>query len=191
MNGWLLDTNVVSELRKTRPNDRVKAWSDGQSSDSFFLSSVTLAEIRFGIERQTEPLFRQELETWFNQRLRPWFAGRILPVDEEVILEWRRMVAWGRDRRITFSQPDLFIAATARVHSLTLCTRNEKDFQGAGVSIVNPWKAHARGGEASMTPDQQLTLALPPPPATGERRHRRQEVAPSGRLRGDGGGRQA
>ncbi len=146
MNGWLLDTHVVSELRKTRPDGRVKAWSDAQPSDGFFLSSVTLAEIRFGIERQTDLIPHQELETWLAQRLRPWFAGRILPVDEEVILEWRRMVAWGRDRRITFGQPDLFIAATARVHSLTLCTRNEKDFQGTGVPILNPWSAHSRAG---------------------------------------------
>ena len=93
MNGWLLDTNVVSELRKARPNRRVKAWSDAQVADSFFLSSVTLAEIRFGIERQTNPTLREELETWLAHGLRPWFAGRILPVDEEVILEWRRMVA--------------------------------------------------------------------------------------------------
>ena len=73
-------------------------------------------------------MLREELETWLAHRLRPWFAGRILPVDEEVILEWRRMVARGRERAVTFSQPDLFIAATAQVHSLTLCTRNEKDF---------------------------------------------------------------
>ncbi len=139
MNGWLLDTNVVSELRKTRPNRRVKTWSDAQAADSFFLSSVTVAEIRFGIERQTDPMLREELETWLAHRLRPWFAGRILPVDEEVILEWRRMVARGRERAVTFSQPDLFIAATAQVHSLTLCTRNEKDFRKANIQVFNPW----------------------------------------------------
>ena len=60
-------------------------------------------------------------------------------MDEEVILEWCRMVAWGSERRITFSQPDLFIAATAQVNSLTLCTRNEKDFEGADIQILNPW----------------------------------------------------
>ena len=139
MNGWLLDTNVVSELRKTRPDRRVKAWSDAQPPDSFFLSTVTLAEIRFGIERQADPMLREELDTWLAHSLRPWFVGRILPVDEEVILEWRRMVAWGKQRRITFSQPDLFIAATVRVHSLTLCTRNEKDFRAADVQLFNPW----------------------------------------------------
>ena len=139
MNGWLLDTNVVSELRKKRPDRRVKAWSDVQVADSLFLSSVTLAEIRYGIEKQPDPKFRKELATWLDHRLRPWFAGRILPVDEEVILEWRRMVARGREQSITFSQPDLFIAATAQVHSLTVCTRNEGDFLRAAVPVVNPW----------------------------------------------------
>ncbi|MCY3955742.1 MAG: type II toxin-antitoxin system VapC family toxin [Nitrospira sp.] len=139
MNGWLLDTNVVSELRKIRPNRHVKAWSDAQVPDSFFLSSVTLAEIRFGIERQTTPTLREELETWLTHRLRPWFAGRILPVDEEVILEWRRMVERGRERGVIFSQPDLFIAATAQVHALTLCTRNERDFRRVNIQVFNPW----------------------------------------------------
>lgn len=115
MNGWLLDTNVVSDLRKARPDRRVKAWSDAQAADSFFLSSVTLAEIRFGIECQADSVLREELEIWLAHRLRPWFGGRILPLDEEVILEWRRMVERGRARKITFSQPDLFIAATAQV----------------------------------------------------------------------------
>ena len=139
MNGWLLDTNVVSELRKKRPDRRVKAWSDVQVADSLFLSSVTLAEIRYGIEKQPDPKFRKELATWLDHRLRPWFAGRILPVDEEVILEWHRMVARGREQSITFSQPDLFIAATAHVHSLTVCTRNEGDFLRAAVPVFNPW----------------------------------------------------
>lgn len=139
MNGWLLDTNVVSELRKARPDRRVKAWSDAQAADSFFLSSVTLAEIRFGIECQADSVFREELEVWLAHRLRPWFGGRILPLDEEVILEWRRMVERGRARKITFSQPDLFIAATAQVHALTVCTRNERDFRGTDVQVFNPW----------------------------------------------------
>lgn len=139
MSGWLLDTNVVSELRKSRPEHRVKAWSDAQASDRLFLSTITLAEIRYGIERQADPVFRAELDAWLDQRLRPWFHGRILPVDEDVILEWRRLVARGRERNITFGQPDLFIAATARVHALTLCTRNERDFRDTGIGLFNPW----------------------------------------------------
>lgn len=139
MNGWLLDTNVVSELRKTRPDPRVKAWSNAQAPDSLFLSTVTLAEIRYGIECQPEAAFREELELWLAEELQPWFARRILPVDEDVILEWRRMVARGRKRSITFSQPDLFIAATAQVHALTVCTGNENDFRQADVTVLNPW----------------------------------------------------
>ena len=139
MKGWLLDTNVVSELRKKRPDSHVKAWSDAQTADSLFLSSITLAEIRYGIERQPDPVFRNELTGWLDHHLRPWFAGRILTVDEEVILEWRRMVARGREHSITFSQPDLFIAATARVHSLVVCTRNENDFRITEVPVFNPW----------------------------------------------------
>jgi len=137
--GWLLDTNVVSELRKQRPNRQVKVWADAQASDTLFLSSVTLAEIRYGIEKQPDPAFRNELTQWLDHSLRPWFAGRILPVDEEVILEWRRMVARGRDRSITFSQPDPFIAATAAVHALTVCTRNAGDFHGTEIPVFNPW----------------------------------------------------
>ena len=139
MTGWLLDTNVVSELRKKRPDTQVKAWSDAQVADSLFLSSITLAEIRYGIERQSDPKLRNELASWLDHRLRPWFAGRILPVNEDVILEWRRMAARGRESSITFSQPDLFIAATASVHSLVVCTRNEGDFRNTGVPVFNPW----------------------------------------------------
>ena len=139
MTGWLLDTNVVSELRKKRPDNRVKAWSDAQTADSLFLSSITLAEIRYGIERQSDPKLRKALSVWLDHRLRPWFAGRILPVDEDVILEWRRMLARGREHSMTFSQPDLFIAATAHVHSLVVCTRNAGDFRNTGVPVFDPW----------------------------------------------------
>ena len=121
------------------PAARVKAWSDTRAPDSLFLSTVTLAEMRYGIECQPDRAFRQELESWLDGGLRPWFAQRILPVDDDVILEWRRMVARGRKQSITFSQPDLFIAATAQVHGLTVCTRNEYDFRAAEVPVLNPW----------------------------------------------------
>lgn len=129
----------MSELRKPQPDVRVKAWSDAQVSDRLFLSVVTLAEIRFGIESQPDSRFRAALETWLDQELRPWFHGRVLPVDEDVMLEWCRLVARGRERNITFSQPDLLIAATARVHALILCTRNEHDFRDTDVQLFNPW----------------------------------------------------
>src|SRR5262245_34443045 len=98
-----------------------------------------MAEIRFGIERHPEAEFRQLLTDWIETWLRPWFDRRILPVDEEVILVCRRMVAAGKAKGITFSQPDLFIAATAAVHDLCVAPRHSDDFTGAGVPLINPW----------------------------------------------------
>ena len=139
MSGWLLDTNVVSELRKANPDPHVKAWSDAQAPSMLYLSTVTLAEIRYGVERQQDETFRAELNRWLERTLRPWFAGRILAIDEEVLLEWRRMVESGRGQGIVFSHPDVLIAATARVHGLPVCTRDERGFLRTGVDVVNPW----------------------------------------------------
>jgi toxin FitB len=137
--GWLLDTVVVSELRKPRCDPRVKKWSDQQAPESLFLSRVTLAEIRFGIEQVADGHFRREVMDWLGRTLRPWFGTRILDVDEDVVVEWRRMAARGRAVNHTFSQPDLFIAATAAVHGLTVVTRNVTDFRIANVPVVDPW----------------------------------------------------
>lgn len=139
MKGWLLDTNIISELRKPNCRPIVKQWSDSQPPQSFYLSTVTLAEIRFGIERTPDPAFRQELTQWLNQTLRPWFSDRILEVDEDVILTWRQMVETGRKQGYTYSQPDLFIAATAAMHTLCVVTRNIADFQKSGVTVFNPF----------------------------------------------------
>lgn len=140
MNGWLLDTNVVSELRKPQCDGRVKAWTDGQPPATFFLSRVTIAEIRFGIERVPKAdTFRRQLELWLETGLRAWFAGRILDVDEDVLVTWRGLVERGRAQNHTFAQPDLFIAATAAIHELCVVTRNIDDFLRAGVAVLNPW----------------------------------------------------
>lgn len=141
MSGWILDTNVLSELRKgKRTNASVKAWADAQAPHALFISVVTLAEIRFGIELADDPKFRQELTQWLENHLLRWFAGRVLDVTEDVFLEWRRMVERGRKKNHTFSQPDLFIAAIAALHGLGVATRNVGDFSVAGVAVVNPWE---------------------------------------------------
>jgi toxin FitB len=139
MNGWLLDTNIVSELRKPNCHPLVKQWSECQLPQSFYLSTVTLAEIRFGIDRTNDEAFRQELTQWLNETLRPWFSNRILPVDEAVILKWRYMVEQGRKQGYTYSQPDLFIAATAALSNLCVVTRNVIDFQKSEVVVFNPF----------------------------------------------------
>lgn len=140
MRGWLLDTNVISELRKPDCQPSVKQWADSQLSQSFYLCSVTMAEIRFGIERVKDDIFRQELIEWLDNTLRPWFAERILPVDEDVILLWRQLVEAGRKQGYTYSQPDLFIAAIAILDDLCVATRNISDFQRSGAAVFNPFE---------------------------------------------------
>ncbi|MEO0532481.1 MAG: type II toxin-antitoxin system VapC family toxin [Cyanobacteria bacterium P01_A01_bin.123] len=140
MNGWLLDTNIVSELRKPRCHPAVKAWSESQPPQSFYLSTITLAEIRFGICQVTDSTFAAELTHWIDNILRPWFTARILNIDEETILIWRQMLEQGRKRGYTFSQPDLFIAAIARQHNLCVATRNVKDLLESGVAVFNPFE---------------------------------------------------
>ena len=136
----MLDTNVISELRKPSCDPSVKAWSDAQPVTSLYMSTVTLAEIRYGIEQHSDDAFRATLTAWLDGTLRPWFTGRILGIDEDVVLEWRRIVARGRARGITFSQPDLFIAAIARLNDLAVVTRNVGDFERAEVPVLNPWE---------------------------------------------------
>jgi toxin FitB len=139
MSGWLLDTNIISELRKSNCHPAVNQWADDQPPQTFYLSTVTLAEIRFGIERLNDSIFQQELTQWLDNTLRPWFSDRILTVDEDVILIWRQMIEQGRKQGYTFSQPDLFIDATAALHNLCIVTRNVTDFQKSGVAVFNPF----------------------------------------------------
>jgi len=140
LTGWLLDTNVISELRKRNCDPKVRRWVESQRSNDLFLSVVTLAEIRFGIERAPDTTLRAELLEWLDAVLLVWFDGRILEITEVVMLEWRRMVERGRAMRHTFSQPDLLIAATTAVNGLAVATRNVADFEKAGIPVLNPWR---------------------------------------------------
>ena len=138
--GWLLDTNVVSELRKgPRCNPGVRAWAETVPPATCFLSRITEAEVRFGITRVTDPGFRAELEVWLRDGLRTWFGERILEVDEEVLLAWRRLTWDGQKANYTYAQPDALIAATALFHELGVVTRNTDDFVRAGIVLLNPW----------------------------------------------------
>ncbi|MBK8997909.1 MAG: type II toxin-antitoxin system VapC family toxin [Myxococcales bacterium] len=139
MSGWLLDTNVLSELRRARPAQRVVAFVASQPLASLFVSTVTLAEIRFGIERLDDAVRRRELGAWLEHRVRPMFEQRVLQVSEDVMLEWRVLVEQGRKTGYTYSQPDLIIAATARLHGMTVVSRDHKEYDRAQVPVVNPW----------------------------------------------------
>ena len=145
MSGWLLDTNVLSELRKPRCAPAVRRWVDAQDAHQLHVCSVTFAEIRFGIGRLQDAGRRHELKHWLETELQPWFGERVIEIDETVILRWRELVEGGRKVGLTYSQPDLFLAAAASVHDLCLATRNAADFTGTGVALVNPWEAVGNG----------------------------------------------
>jgi predicted nucleic acid-binding protein len=140
VSGWLLDTNVISEMRRPRPNARVRSFVARQRLEDLFVSSVTFAEIRFGIEKLGEPAQRTELTDWLQHRVRPMFGQRILEVSEDVMFRWRVLVEEGRKSGHTYSQPDLIIAATALHHGLTVVTRDTRDYALARVPLINPWE---------------------------------------------------
>ena len=105
-----------------------------------YISVVSIAEIRFGIELQQDVTRRAELNEWLRLTLRPAFAGRILPVTEDILLKWRTLMEDGRKTGHTYSHPDLVLAATALHHGLTVVTRDRSDFDKARVPVLNPWE---------------------------------------------------
>jgi toxin FitB len=140
--GWLLDTNIISELRRPRPEARVVAFVSAQPLEDLHISAVTLAEIRFGIELLDNAGRRAELNEWLAHKVRPMFAQRVLPVTEEVMFKWRLLVEEGRKTGHTFSQPDLIIAATALEYDLTVVSHDTADYEKARVPVTNPWSAN-------------------------------------------------
>jgi toxin FitB len=136
---WLLDTNVLSELRRPKPEPKVLAFVAAQSLDRLCVSTVTLAEIRFGIEVVPDSGRRAELNEWLTHKVRPMFDGRILAVTEDIMFKRRLLVEEGRKTGYTYSQPDLIIAATALHFGLTVVSRDTKDYLRARVPVFNPW----------------------------------------------------
>ena len=139
--GWLLDTNILSELRRPKPERKVLAFVATQPLELFYISVVALAEIRFGIELVTDATKRAELNDWLAHKVRPMFEERILQVTEDIMFKWRLLVENGRQAGHTFSQPDLIIAATALQHGLTVVSRDTSDYERARVPVLNPWTA--------------------------------------------------
>ena len=125
MTGWLLDTNVVSELRRPRPERKVVDFISREPLDLLHISAVSLAEIRFGIELVADPARRSAIALWLENKLRPMFENRVLAITEDILLEWRIIIEEGRRAGHTFAHPDVLIAATAAHHDLTVVTRDE------------------------------------------------------------------
>lgn len=134
---YLIDTNVMSELRKRQANANLVAWMQARPRESLYLSVLSLGEIRKGIEGVADAAFRQTLTDWLEVDLPKYFLGRLLGVDAQIADRWGRLQASaGR----TLPVVDAMLAATALQHDLTLVTRNVKDFEGLGVPLVNPWQ---------------------------------------------------
>lgn len=135
---YLVDTNVLSELRNRKADANVVAWMQARPRQSLHLSVLSLGEIRKGMERVADPAFRQTLTDWLEVELPNYFVGRLLGIDEQVADRWGRVQA-GAGRSLPVI--DGLLAATALQHDLTLVTRNIKDFAGLGVQVLNPWDA--------------------------------------------------
>jgi predicted nucleic acid-binding protein len=135
LNKYLLDTNVVSELRKPKPHGAVVAWVEGLDNRQIFLSAVTLGELQTRVERtrRQDSLKAAEIESWVD-----WVAEshQVLPMDGDCFREWARLMAGQPDHLLE----DGMIAATARIHGLTVATRNERDFRPFGVASINPFQ---------------------------------------------------
>lgn len=136
---FLLDTNVLSEPMKARPNAGLLAWLAEADEESVFISVVTITELRYGIERLATGRRRDRLDGWLRKDLRARFQGRILPVDLEIADTCGRLVARSESLGRPIEPRDAFIAATAEVHALTLVTRNASDFEATVRTIVSPW----------------------------------------------------
>ncbi len=137
---FILDTNVVSELRKVRlgkADKHVAQWADSVSTAELFVSAITIQELEIGVllAERRDPRQGAILRAWLNHHVLPAFAGRILPVDTAVARRSAKL-------HVPDPQPlrDGLIAATALVHGMTVVTRNVADFAASGASILNPWQ---------------------------------------------------
>lgn len=131
---YLLDTNVVSELRKPRPHGAVLAWLQGVDDTQLHLSAVTIGDIQAGVEstRQQDAAKAQEIEAWLEQVASTF---NVLPMDVPAFRAWARLM----HRRSDTVSEDAMIAATAQVHGMTVVTRNVADFNAFGVPLLNPF----------------------------------------------------
>ena len=136
---YLLDTHVVSEWTKPRPHAGVVAWLADADEDRVFLSVITLAELRHGVERMPAGARRSRLDAWLTEALPLRFEGRLLPVSTETADRWGRVVARAQASGRSIAAMDAWLAATCQQHGLTLVTRDTSDFATSGVPTFNPW----------------------------------------------------
>jgi predicted nucleic acid-binding protein len=140
MSGFLIDTNVISETIKPKPEPRVLDWLNSAEESLLYLSVLTLGEIRYGASMIGNGRRRAAIEAWLESALQKRFAGRILPLDAVVAERWGRLRASAARRGKPIPVIDSLLAATALQYDLTLVTRNSGDFRGSEVPLLNPWE---------------------------------------------------
>ena len=133
---YLVDTNVISELVRAKPDERVVAWFRDVPDEALHVSVLTLGEIRRGVERLAAGARREKLRVWLETELPGWFGARVLAVDAAVADRWGRLLS-AAPRAVPAI--DGLLAATALHHELRLVTRNAADFAFPGIEVVNPW----------------------------------------------------
>ncbi|EGF30837.1 PilT like protein [Oxalobacteraceae bacterium IMCC9480] len=139
----LLDTNVISEPLKTAGNTNVLAWIDAQNIETLYLSTISLAELRFGIAALPEGKRRDTLHFSLEQRVLPLFAGRLLPFDDPASQSYAVLRARARTAGLAIAPADGYIAAIAATHGFTVATRDTSPFEAAGLAVINPWTCQA------------------------------------------------
>jgi predicted nucleic acid-binding protein len=137
--GYLVDTNIPSELTRKQPDEKVAEFIQQAGRENLFLSVMTLGEICKGIDLLPISQKRSSLQDWLDIDVRSWFTGRILPVTEAIAERWGHLAAQARKQGIALAVVDGILSATASEHGLTLVTRNTKDYTGLGVALLNPW----------------------------------------------------
>jgi predicted nucleic acid-binding protein len=135
---FLLDTNAVSEWVKPRPNAGLIGWMESADEDRIFISVISLAELRYGVERMAVGKRRNRIEEWLRDELPLRFEGRILPVDTDVAEAWGKTVSRNEAAGRPIGVMDAFLAATAEIRHMTLVTRNVTDFPLLE-AVLNPW----------------------------------------------------
>jgi len=140
LNGYLVDTNIPSELTRDQPDPQVELFLNPAGKSAVYLSVLTIGEICKGIANLPPSRRRNELNDWLDYKVRPWFSGRTLPVTEQIAERWGHLAGAAKKHGMTLAVVDGIIAATAVHHRRTLVTRNVKDFDGLGIDILNPFQ---------------------------------------------------
>jgi predicted nucleic acid-binding protein len=141
MNGFLVDTNCISEVVRVKPEPRVLAWIEAADESLLYVSVLTLGEIRKGLAARPQSIRRSRLETWLEVELQARFSGRILPIDVAVADRWGLLAANAKASGKALSTIDGLLAATAIHHNLTVVSRNVSDFTRLPVQVLNPWES--------------------------------------------------